>query len=36
MKHTCKITFISFVLFFIPLILSAGTWTLIGLDGLNV
>lgn len=36
MKHTCKITFISFVLFFSPLILSAGTWTLIGLDGLNV
>ncbi len=36
MKHTCKITFISFFLFFIPLILSAGTWTLIGLDGLNV
>lgn len=36
MKHTCKITFISFVLFFIPFILSAGTWTLIGLDGLNV
>ncbi|MCK4233362.1 T9SS type A sorting domain-containing protein [candidate division WOR-3 bacterium] len=36
MKGTCKIMFVIFVSFFIPLALSSGTWTLIGLDGLNV